>query len=529
MNDLERTRTLLEIPFRFDLVLKLEGKLVAQETRQRLQGVVKKVNEILVRFNGEGRAPGAMDRKIVYEHFLLVAVEGRESLRRAFASARERKHLAWALDFNDGGKCEPIMMGKHFPEALRLFEENLSRRIFRILFFFLVREWYGMHPGPRSLLQKSLESQLKVLSGKTPRKNGIIHGVNRFRTLFFAGDGPMELGRRLLDTTREVLTEFLSRDREPDWGSSGDMPMFLTVKNAPAYLCGGLFSLFEMSGRLGRVPEFLPLVLPSLRHFAGGVGLKRLLVLLILWVHANTAVGAAWKEELKSIATSAIGDPQERGAWSEWPGITLGEKNDLERVREILNIWIGEHLIGFFFEKLIRNEERRDFWLPYAKKVSVRIFCGPAERRDVLRDAGKVQENLKGGEVRETFGKTGAEGNIRALMNRVGTLNNNGQGAALVMEYGEHLLVEFSQAGNAFYIYNRRNLTRHGLEKFRLVLDGKSDEPLMIGDLKKPSLPQFSRTHNWFAGEGRFIHHSGTRRWQEVLQTWLKERIHLVP
>ncbi len=489
----------LQIPFYVDKDKKPEFKLLLPETRHRFGDFCRKIETVLVRFNGEGRQPKIADLRAIYHVFQMSAQGGMDSLKNAFSQSIDLKHLAWALNFTDKGKLPPIMDGPHFSLALELFEEDGSIRIFRSLFFLLVREWGSMKPGPRALLQKSLDRQLDNLSARI----AIVRDVSRFRKLFFAGDGTMEMGRRLMDSPPESLQEYLSPDREPSSTSSGELPLFLTVKNAPAFILDGVYCLVDMAMRLKRLPDFLPLVLPLMEKAGRGPALTRLLTTFILWAHANPGVASIWKEDLKRLAISKVGDPQDSGTWSEWPGISVQGKKELAKAKEILNLWISEQLIGIFFEKLIHNKERKDFWLPYAKKVSVRIFCNDVDKRTVLRD-DRVER--------------------KSALNRMGGLK--GQGAALVMEYGEYLLVEFSEHGNAFYAYLKKNLQYHGLSKFLQVLDGESKEPLKIAEMKKTKYQTMSKNEMALYQEGRY-HHRPENEWQDKLQEWLSKRVKL--
>lgn len=130
----------------------------------------------------------------------------------------------------------------------------------------------------------------------------------------------------------------------------------------------------------------------------------------------------------------SLGDPRIRA--EHWLGIS-------DAARQRIIQWISREDILFFFELLIRDREdkhgRKEFWLEYIEHISrSRALVSPLDRS---RNAVRLQELEDKG---RTYGDLSGTQNV----------------SAFVLDFGALVVVEFSQVGNACYIYTRENFDR---------------------------------------------------------------------
>jgi len=128
-----------------------------------------------------------------------------------------------------------------------------------------------------------------------------------------------------------------------------------------------------------------------------------------------------------------LGDPRIQGA--NWAGQSLAEA----RVR--LLSWLSAEDIRTFFEIILTRESdphgRKRFWLRYEKRILLsRVFISTSDRK-------KRREQL------EELSKRGR--NYGSIYQPT---------SAFVLDLGRIVAVEFSQVGNALYLYTKANFTK---------------------------------------------------------------------
>jgi EH_Signature domain len=162
------------------------------------------------------------------------------------------------------------------------------------------------------------------------------------------------------------------------------------------------------------------------------------------------------RDRLKAalLKDSRLGDlrlPHRRGNWA---------MVDLSAQRRFLE-WLSRDDIVFFFEHALPQRLdphlRKDFWLPYVKKIQVSRPLLSAEDharlRAILRQ--KPLENMNIGRIDETT-------------------------SAFILGFGDVWVVEFSRPGNACYVYRASEFKK-------MVRDIWMTQPFRNGNLKNPA------------------------------------------
>lgn len=481
------------------LGFQFEPKIFSAKARNvisnQTEGIVQSASVVMQRVQancaGGGKRPADTDLAGVAAGFTALAPHGAEGLKQRFFRYRDVKHLAWALSYKDEACPRSIMEGSYFSLALEIIGSMPQRRCLRILFDLLLSEWEQIPSGNRKLLQESLRQRLAISNDK----NRFVRLLLKEQTYFLDEKGPYLLSIELLNKSREEMESFLDPDRTKPSDRFTSLPFFINALKATSYFLEVVAYTIDGAARTGELNKVLPsLVKLADKRFAGP-SLRRILVPVIVWIDKSPNEGSLWKEHLKDLALRKVGDPYIKANWGGWPGIGEREKRDLDLARDILNRWISESLISLFFEKIMINNDRKEFWLPYAEKLSVRIFCNKGDLESLREDS--------------------------RIINQIGTRLSQlrGTGAVLVMTAGDYLLIEFSTGGNAFYVYKRENLGKYGLKRLEDVIENDAEESLSVFDIKKTDMPRISEVYH---EEGRFFHYAD---WERTLALWLKTQV----
>lgn len=191
------------------------------------------------------------------------------------------------------------------------------------------------------------------------------------------------------------------------------------------------------------------------------------------------------RQPIQSYALKKWGDPRITGGQIRWRGVS-------DIARKIFTRWLTTEDLVFFFDVVSRAcrdkqfEYRRAFWLAYLEHIS---FCRP-----VLRSEAR-QYFANDPQAQQYFYQR-QPANLRG-----GTRDQH----AFIIQIANYTFVEFSTAG-ACYVYSNSSL------------------PF---DTSKMSY-HISRLRNQSWAVERFIHDSYFR-WQNRLQSWIKDEIGIYP
>lgn len=466
--------------------------IVLRKTRDQVGRFATKLESLIEKMENSGKKASSTDLEEIYQRFILLAPGEAAPLRRAFSEIRDIRNLAHALNYRKNEKRPSILDGPYISKAIDLIESAESSRCCRILLFLLLFNWSSLSLSSRKLLQESLQRQIQRLE----TCNRILLFVKKNPQMFLSERGPFLVSLKLLRMPQENLERFFDPERKTSSGEIAEVPLFLSPVTTRDFFAETLLFYIKATLEKKELEQVLPLLLPSIKKHITGVVARRIMIAFILWIDASPEQRIGWKNCIKETALRLVGDPEDAASWGSWAGISPKEEEELSKTRRILNSWISEHLIEVFFDKLIKNKERRDFWFPYARHFTVKILSNDQDYNMIKRD--------------ERF-----TGEIANRLGRLKGSSSNTTGSALVMMTDTYVLIEFSLANNAFYAYKKENLSRYGLAKLAQILEGDEQYPLGIYDIKKTDIANI----NAKIPEGRFVHKSP---WQTTLRGWLK-------
>lgn len=193
--------------------------------------------------------------------------------------------------------------------------------------------------------------------------------------------------------------------------------------------------------------------------------------------------------KLQSMAIRKIGHPSIASKWK------LFNRNpqlqyDIEEARKIVNNWLVQDYINEIFRTLIDDPRRKKFWIKYSDKISDVKVIGPQDGKRILSRIESLKDSIDYC-FKVTAASTGAY--------------------AFVMTMGRYKFIEFSETGNALYIYKN---------------DAQIDKQLNSGyissvnTLKQPSLSSMT---NSYGTSCRMVHKANNWEWD--LESWIRRYV----
>jgi hypothetical protein len=173
-------------------------------------------------------------------------------------------------------------------------------------------------------------------------------------------------------------------------------------------------------------------------------------------LHPGTTKDPDLQEALIKVVLSdpRLGDPRLPRNVKNWLGIQEARQRFLQ--------WLSRADINFFFEHVLPRSkdphDRKAFWLRYVPRV---LMSRPLLNRD---DEGRIRVTLQS--LQEQIGHFG----------RI-----HGTTSAFLLDFGPLVVVEFSQAGNACYLYEKSSSDK-------VIADFWSPEVFTVEGLKKRAL-----------------------------------------
>lgn len=228
---------------------------------------------------------------------------------------------------------------------------------------------------------------------------------------------------------------------------------------------------------------------------------KKLVFAELILDAENSGANTVRQQKISSMANNILGDISLSATWAPFNGATKEDIEKLKRASELANIWINRLVIKAFFEVCVRDNDRKRFWMGYAKDVTSFKIAGSSLIKQALKKDPRIDF--------QTLNKSFIETNSYPSTN-----------SALILVFGRKALVEFSDVG-AVYAYKVTNRLISPILKGKRFID-KTD------DLKDTSLPLLVENQGYYSyhyDEGRLTHRG---EWETRLHGWLKNKVFTV-
>lgn len=390
-------------------------------------------------------------------------------------SKKELRTLCYSFSYSE--KNIPCILENEFELRLALKEINKFWRdsYFIGLIDCLLRNWETNH-------QKSLEELeqfiVKKLDNYTGNRGTLISFKDNKR-YFSTKNGDLILGDTIAKLNRPIQEATKIFGVPESWFA---YPYFSKV----------IVTYYERNK--SKIADEIGGLIEVLEKHNSSVTNKRLISKMI--IQANHPQFVTLQDKIKKIAFAQIGDPSNLPYWAPFKNATEVEKNELSEARGILDEWIAKQFIDIFFRVCLNDERRKKFWLHIASKnkLSFKVY-GPNRTKRLLQQDERISQYLDA---------------------RFETVSSTRDVSAFILYIDDYMLIEFSDAGYAFYAYKLSGASKPNLNY----------ELNSVDELRNSNMPMLVyRTGHSIKStniEGRLGHNDGDVLWERVFEYWLK-------
>jgi len=388
---------------------------------------------------------------------------------------RELRTLTYSLTYSEKNLETIFSVENELKIALEAMETNWRDSFLSGLIDCLLSNWETKH-------QKSLEQLEQFITKKLDNYSGNRNTLNSFKSnkrYFNTKNGDLILGDTIAKLNRPIQEATKIIGVPESWFSY-------------SYFSRVIVTYYERNKAniLSEIDNLNEVLLKN----NSSITSKRLVSKMI--IQANQPAFATLQDRLKKIAFTQIGDPSNISNWSAFDNANESERREILEARNILDEWIAKQFIDIFFRVCLNDERRKRFWLKIASKnrVSFKVY-GPSRTKRLLQQEGRIKEYLDA---------------------RFTTVYSTKDVSAFILYIGNYILIEFSDAGYAFYAYQLNGTNKPNFEIRLNSVDEFRNSKLKT--LVYRSGYSITDTNE----EGRLSHLDGDLLWEQVFEYWLK-------
>ena len=390
-------------------------------------------------------------------------------------SKREIRALIYGLDYYEENETTIISNEEEIDFAIILIDSNWRDSFLKGLSLFLFKNW-------DSNFHKSIEKLREFISQKIEKYNGNNSGLLALRNskqFFSSKNGDIILGDTIAKLNKPIQEATKILGVPESW-------------LAYTYFSKVIVTYYERNK--DRISDEIDNLNEVLLTHNRSITNKRLISKII--IQANQPQFVTIQDQIKKIAFTQIGDPSTVSNWTAFENATEIERSEIIEARNILDEWIAKQFIDIFFRVCLNDDRRKKFWLKIASKnrVSFKVY-GPTRTKNILKRDDRIVEYLEG---------------------RFQTVSSNRDVSAFILYIGDYMLIEFSDAGYAFYAYKLSGNNKPNLN-YRLE---------SVDELRNGSMPMLVYRSGYSINdtnrEGRLTHNDGDLSWEQVFEYWFK-------
>lgn len=388
---------------------------------------------------------------------------------------RELRTLTYSLNYSERNLKTIFSKENELKIALELMETNWRDSFLSGLIDCLLSNWETNH-------KKSLEQLEQFITTKLDNYTGNRNTLNSFKSnkrYFNTKNGDLILGDTIAKLYKPIQEATKILGVPESWFSY-------------SYFSRVIVTYYEKN-KANIINEIDNLNEVLLKNNSS-ITSKRLVSKMI--IQANQSAFATLQDRLKKIAFTQIGDPSNASNWTAFEIATETEKREILEARNILDEWIAKQFIDIFFRVCLNDERRKRFWLKIASKnrVSFKVY-GPSRTKRLLQQDSRIKEYLDA---------------------RFDIVDSTTDVSAFILYIENYMLIEFSNAGYAFYAYKLNGTSKPNLNKILNSVDElrNGNMPMLV----YRSGYNIKSTNN----EGRLTHNDGDLKWEQVFEYWFK-------
>ncbi|MFV0146631.1 EH signature domain-containing protein [Empedobacter falsenii] len=388
---------------------------------------------------------------------------------------RELRTLTYSLNYSEK-KLSPIFSNEYeLKYALTLLDLNWRDSFLVGLIDCYLRNWETKFQKSVVQLEQFIAKKLEIYSGN--RSTLISFKTNK--RYFNSKNGDLILGDTIAKLNKPIQEATRILGVPDSWFTY-------------AYFSKVIVTYYERNKN--RISDEIDNLNEVLLTHNSSITNKRLISKII--IQANQPQFVTIQDQIKKIAFTQIGDPSTVSNWTAFENATEIERSEIIEARNILDEWIAKQFIDVFFRVCLNDDRRKKFWLKIASKnrVSFKVY-GPTRTKNILKREDRIVEYLEG---------------------RFHTVSSNRDVSAFILYIGDYMLIEFSDAGYAFYAYKLSGNNKPNLN-YRLE---------SVDELRNGSMPMLVYRSGYSINdtnrEGRLTHNDGDLSWEQVFEYWFK-------
>ena len=430
----------------------------------KLQKITEEVGANSFSFSGDNLIPQ------VFRKFKKSINNNNTSFER-----RELRTLTYSLNYSEQNSLTIFSNENELKYALTLLDSTWRDSFLVGLIDCFLRNWETKNPKSLEQLEQFIARKLETYSGN---RSTLISFKNNKR-YFNTKNGDLILGDTIAKLNKPIQEATRILGVPESWF---DYPYFSKV----------IVTYYERNKN--RISDEIDNLNEVLLTHNSSITNKRLISKII--IQANQPQFATVQDQIKKIAFTQIGDPSNVSNWTAFENATEIERREIIEARNILDEWIAKQFIDIFFRVCLNDDRRKKFWLKVASKnrVSFKVY-GPTRTKNILKRDGRIVEYLEG---------------------RFQAVSSNRDVSAFIIYIGDYMLIEFSDAGYAFYAYKLSGNNKPNLN-YRLE---------SVDELRNGSMPMLVYRSGYSINdtnrEGRLTHNDGDLSWEQVFEYWFK-------
>lgn len=430
----------------------------------KLQKITEEVGASSFSFSGDNLIPQ------VFRKFKKSINNNNTSFER-----RELRTLTYSLNYSEQNSLPIFSNENELKYVLTLLDSNWRDSFLVGLIDCFLRNWETKYPKSLEQLEQFITNKLENYSGN---RSTLISFKNNKR-YFNTKNGDLILGDTIAKLNKPIQ----------------DATKILGVPEswlAYTYFSKVIVTYYERNKN--RISDEIDNLNEVLLTHNSSITNKRLISKII--IQANKPEFTTLQDQIKKIAFTQIGDPSNVSNWTAFDNATEIERSEIIEARNILDEWIAKQFIDIFFRVCLNDDRRKKFWLKVASKnrVSFKVY-GPTRTKNILKRHDRIVEYLEG---------------------RFQAVSSNRDVSAFIIYIGDYMLIEFSDAGYAFYAYKLSGNNKPNLN-YRLE---------SVDELRNGSMPMLVYRSGYSINdtnrEGRLTHNDGDLRWEQVFEYWFK-------
>jgi len=444
-------------------------RIINTETKQSIKASIKKINKISEKSVIGLTTVNNLLLKDVYILFLNNKDKKYNDLLSLFTK-RDARLLVLALDYHPETGELPILFSKNLSTALKIINDRWRDSFIIALWHILLKNWTILLKN-----KKQKEYLITLLKKKSEEYSGTRKEIQKIISssdLILNSNSPSIYAQRMIN-------ENISIDKANELINQRELILGYEYFSEVSFNYINILTDKNINEK----------TLLDIYSFINKHNSKRNTLIACSQI-INENKFNAYEKTIKEKSIELIADPIKKHLWV-YSGLSGREEEYVESARKKLNAFFNLQLIKIFFENLVQDHRRKNYWLKFIDSIDDIKFIGNKYNYNKLKNIKSISKYVN---------------------HRYKTTSRNQYTCALVIYSKGYVFVEFTASG-ALYIYKQRNFTVN-LNSVRSMKD------LKLWSTANYACKNSARSDYVSLNEEGRITHQGN--WENRFNLWMK-------